>query len=104
MVFVLSYMFELKFFFFKGLCLNELLNRGKRKETDTTKGIWEDGGGISPLGVLGQKKGEGWALCSAPLCCLTASYEPGVRGDASTYGRTHTHTHTRRVVRARLRK
>lgn len=47
--------------------------------------VWGKRGRISPWEALGQKKGEGWALCSAPPCCLTSSYEPGVQGDASTH-------------------
>lgn len=35
-------------------------------------------------------KGEGWALCSTPLCSLTSSYDPGVQGEASTHAHTHT--------------
>lgn len=63
-----------------------------------SRGEWS---GSSPLGVQGQKKGEGWALCSASLCFLTSSYEPGVQGEVSTHTNTHRH---RRVVRVTLCK
>lgn len=47
----------------------------KKKQRDRCEELEGEMREILPLGVLGQKMGEGWALCSTSLCSLTFSYE-----------------------------